>query len=123
MAGALAATMLNIPVGHAEASLRSFDKSMQEEINRVLVDHVSDLLFCPTSSSIRNLEREGIKNGVYLVGDVMFDLLKSKVKLIKRISSEVMEKYGLSKGSVFWLRFIELKMPIILGDYMAYWML
>ena len=97
LAGALTATMLNIPVAHVEAGLRSFDKTMQEEINRVLVDHISDLLFCPTKSSVLNLRREGMESKIYLVGDVMFDLLKSKIKLIRKVSNDVMEKYALSK--------------------------
>lgn len=73
LAGALAAVKLHIPVVHIEAGLRSFNKTMPEEINRVLCDHISTLLFCPTKSSIKNLEVEGITHGVKCVGDIMYD--------------------------------------------------
>jgi len=74
LAGALAAAKLNVPIAHVEAGLRSFDRRMPEEVNRVLTDHVSSLLFCPTDSAVENLRREGIVAGVVQTGDVMFDL-------------------------------------------------
>jgi len=73
LAGALAAAKLHVRVAHVEAGLRSFNRLMPEEINRVVADHVSDLLLCPTDGAARNLEREGITSGVHVVGDVMYD--------------------------------------------------
>ena len=73
LAGALAASKLNIPVAHVEAGLRSFKKDMPEEQNRILTDHLSSLLFCPTETAKENLSREGITEGVEVVGDVMYD--------------------------------------------------
>ena len=84
LAGALAATKMRIPLGHVEAGLRSFDKTMPEETNRVLTDHASDFLFAPTKTAVNNLEYEGIKNGVYLTGDVMSDTLSQIIPLTKR---------------------------------------
>lgn len=74
LAGALAAAKLHMPIAHVEAGLRSFNRRMPEEINRVLTDHVSRWLFCPTSIACDNLRAEGVTNGVDLVGDVMYEL-------------------------------------------------
>ncbi|MGL4398003.1 MAG: non-hydrolyzing UDP-N-acetylglucosamine 2-epimerase, partial [Hyphomicrobium sp.] len=73
LAGALAAAKLHIPVAHVEAGLRSFNRRMPEEVNRVVADHLSALLFCPTHDSVRNLANEGVTAGVHHVGDVMYD--------------------------------------------------
>jgi UDP-N-acetylglucosamine 2-epimerase (non-hydrolysing) len=94
LAGALAAAKLKIKVAHVEAGLRSFDKSMPEEINRILTDHVSDYLFAPTETAVKNLHNEGIRNGVYLTGDVMLDALLYNAKIAKR-HSNILDKLGL----------------------------
>jgi UDP-GlcNAc3NAcA epimerase len=98
LAGALCAAKLNIPVAHVEAGLRSFDRAMPEEINRVLVDHLSALLFCPTDAAVRNLALEGVVAGVAQVGDVMFD---ATLLLIDsgRKSSVIMDELGLTDGA------------------------
>lgn len=98
LAGALAAAKLQIPVVHVEAGLRSFNRQMPEEINRVLTDHISSLLCCPTFAAIRHLNEEGIHTGVHHVGDVMYDsaLLFGK---IADSSSRIMENLHLYKKS------------------------
>ena len=80
LAGALAATKLHLKVAHVEAGLRSFNRLMPEEINRIVADHVSDLLFCPSITAVNNLANEGITRGVHSVGDVMSDALAYAVE-------------------------------------------
>jgi len=79
LAGALAAGKLHIPVIHVEAGLRSFNMKMPEEQNRILTDHISSLLFCPTETAVHNLKNEGISQGVYHIGDVMFDAVLQNI--------------------------------------------
>ena len=73
LAGALAAAKVGVPVAHVEAGLRSFDRTMPEELNRIVVDRLSELLFCPTELAARNLAAEAVTEGVHVVGDVMLD--------------------------------------------------
>jgi len=87
LAGALAAVKLHIPVAHVEAGLRSFNRAMPEEHNRVLTDHCADLLFCPTQTAVDNLAREGITQGVHLVGDVMYDAVLQFGELARQRST------------------------------------
>ena len=77
LAGALVAAKMNVPLAHVEAGLRSFDKRMPEEQNRVITDHLSDVLLCPTQQAVDNLAREGVTKGVHLVGDVMYDACRA----------------------------------------------
>lgn len=83
LAGALAASKLHIPVIHVEAGLRSFNRTMPEELNRVLTDHISDLLFCSSVVGVNQLASEGITKGVFNVGDVMFDALLTFSEIAK----------------------------------------
>lgn len=85
LAGALAAAKLHIPVAHVEAGLRSFNRAMPEEINRILTDQLSDLLFCPTATAVEHLARENIHQGVLQVGDVMMD---ATIDAVKRAEKE-----------------------------------
>ena len=81
LAGALAAAKSGVPVAHVEAGLRVFDRSMPEETNRVVVDHLSRLLFAPTRAAVAHLAREGLVEGVHHVGDVMQDAVLAMAAL------------------------------------------
>lgn len=96
LAGALAAAKLSIPIAHIEAGVRSFNKKMPEEINRILTDRVSTLLFCPTNEAIRNLKNEGIKENLFLVGDVMQDVAMSFNKFAKKPDFDISAEFFLA---------------------------
>lgn len=98
LAGALAAVKLHFPVAHVEAGLRSLNMRMPEEINRILTDRVSSLLFCPTAAAVRNLAAEGVTQGVHLVGDVMYDA-SLHYRDIARRYSRILEVLGLSEAN------------------------
>lgn len=100
LSGALAAAKLQIPVAHIEAGLRSFDRSMPEEINRCVTDHLSRWHFCPTDVAVKNLRGEGITENVFQVGDVMYDALRHYTQhdpsdSVHSIWSQVGERYAL----------------------------
>lgn len=99
LAGALAASKLFVPVAHIEAGLRSFNRRMPEEINRVVADHLSSLLLCPSDTAIINLANEGVTLNVHLVGDVMLDVLNWARRRIESQPTGILARLGLTKGS------------------------
>jgi len=96
LAGALASVKLKVPVAHVEAGLRSFDRTMPEEINRILTDHASEVLFPPTEEARKNLEREGITENVYVVGNTIVDAVLENSKIAER-KSDVLKRLGLRR--------------------------
>ena len=94
LAGALAATKLHIPVLHVEAGLRSYNRAMPEEINRVAVDHISEVLLCPSARALNILRNEGITEGVHFVGDVMYDAVLHALSVSEGKATAV-DKLGL----------------------------
>ncbi len=100
LAGALAAVKLHIPVAHVEAGLRSFNRRMPEEINRVVADSVADLLLCPTTTAVANLAREGAAGAVQQVGDVMYDSVLFNTQLARR-RSRIMQDLALAEKSFY----------------------
>ena len=97
LAGALAASKLQIKLAHVEAGLRSFNRKMPEEINRVIADHLADLLICPSQTALDNLESEGIRRGVHVVGDVMADSLYFAAERARSRSS-ILKNVGVNEG-------------------------
>jgi UDP-GlcNAc3NAcA epimerase len=102
LAGGLAAAKLHIPVAHVEAGLRSFDQTMPEEINRVLIDHIAVFLFCPTDTAVKNLRDEGISMEVHLVGDVMVDALEYNRDIAQK-NSQILERLELTDKTYYVL--------------------
>lgn len=101
LAGALAASKLHIKVGHIEAGLRSFDRDMPEEINRVLTDHISDYLFTPTETSRQYLLEEGIPDDrIFVTGNTIVDAVYQNIKIAKK-KANVLERFDLSEGKYF----------------------
>jgi UDP-N-acetylglucosamine 2-epimerase (non-hydrolysing) len=96
LAAGLAAVKLHVPVAHVESGLRSFDRRMPEEVNRVLTDRLSRLLFCPTTTAVENLAAEGITAGVHLVGDVMYDLaLRARAP---EVEAAALSRFAVERG-------------------------
>ena len=101
LAGALVAAKLHMPIAHIEAGLRSYKKTMPEEVNRVLTDHISDFLFCPTKTAEWNLKKEGIKKEVlYNVGDIMYDAFLYNIKIAQK-KSEILERLKIKPKSYY----------------------
>lgn len=98
LAGALVAAKLNIPVAHIEAGLRSFNRRMPEEVNRVVADHLASLHLCPTAIAVENLAREGIHHGVHHVGDVMYDATLFAIQMAKSRAT-ILADLSLQRGS------------------------
>lgn len=123
LAGALAAAKLHIPVVHVEAGLRSFNNKMPEEHNRRITDHISNLLFCPTETAVRNLMAEGISSDVHYVGDVMYDLAIHTAREAATSENSILERFSLNRNE-FSVATIHREENItdvtVLGEILAY---
>lgn len=97
LAGALAGAKLHLPLAHVEAGLRSHNRSMPEEINRIVADHLSTHLFCPTDSAVAQLAAEGIRSGVHMVGDVMYDVALATAQEARQ--RDIVRRLGLADKS------------------------
>ena len=102
LAGALAASKRRLKLAHVEAGLRSFNREMPEEINRVIADHLADARLCPSAAAARNLGREGVRTGVHVVGDLMAESLASTIERAKARST-VLERFGVRPGGYLLL--------------------
>jgi UDP-N-acetylglucosamine 2-epimerase len=94
LAGAVAASKINVPVAHVEAGLRSFNRRMPEEVNRVVTDHLSNLLLCPSQTAVDHLASEGIRDHVHLVGDVMLDVQNWAIERAAPRVAQILAKFG-----------------------------
>jgi UDP-GlcNAc3NAcA epimerase len=101
LAGALVAAKLDLPLGHVEAGLRSFDRSMPEEVNRVVADHLASGLYCPHEEAAAQLAKEGITRGVFVVGDLMVDQFQA-TQATARKDQALLKQHGLEPGG-YWL--------------------
>ncbi|UCE08255.1 MAG: UDP-N-acetylglucosamine 2-epimerase, partial [bacterium] len=102
LAGAIAASKLHIKIAHVEAGLRSFNRAMPEEINRIVADKVADILFCPTKTAVENLAKEGITNGVFNIGDVMYDAALKFAPIAEK-KSQVFDRLRVQPKNYFLL--------------------
>lgn len=100
LAGSVVAAKLHIPIAHIEAGLRSFNKLMPEELNRICTDHYSEILFCPSKVAVNNLRKEGITKNVFMVGDVMKDAVLQNIKKTDWLT--VVKKYNLANDEKFF---------------------
>jgi UDP-N-acetylglucosamine 2-epimerase (non-hydrolysing) len=109
-AGAFAASRASLKIGHIEAGLRSFDRSMPEEINRILTDHISDQLFAPTYTAMKNLQSEHVSGKVLYTGDLSVEIIKEAVNLASK--SSILDNLELEAKSTCYLRCTELRTQI-----------
>ena len=98
LAGALAAAKIRVPIAHVEAGLRSFNRRMPEEVNRVVTDHLAQLNLCPSTTAVANLEKEGITDNVHLVGDIMSDALTWGLQSSQGIAHELLSSLQIAAG-------------------------
>lgn len=122
LAAAMAASKVHLPVAHVEAGLRSYNRAMPEEINRLLTDHLASLLFCPTQVAVDNLAREGIQAGVSITGDIMVDAVLRNVEAARR-ESNIQQQLGIEPGQAYLVATIHrpanTDSPAALGEIMA----
>jgi UDP-N-acetylglucosamine 2-epimerase (non-hydrolysing) len=102
LAGAIAASKLNIKIAHVEAGLRSFNRAMPEEINRIVADKVADILFCPTETAVKNLAAEGITSNVFNIGDVMYDAALQFAPIAEQ-KSQILDRLQIKPRAYFLL--------------------
>jgi len=116
LAAALAAAKLHIPIAHVEAGLRSFNRMMPEEINRIVTDHLSDRLFCPTETACRQAYSEGITQGVEVVGDVMYDILLNVLPMLEERAQTLLPALQIVSGTYV---LVTIHRPVNTDDPMA----